>query len=1077
MRSRGLLKEPCGQTLCTLCARQLNASRQVSHVQRRYLQYSRSKSNQSTTGPAPQNDEQSQQRGPVSGGGFGPVAGASWGGAFGGIGSPSAGAGRSWSGSNTTLSPQSSGYDGSAVQVDNLLPHEQKARDLLSQREEAKSARIVTIHAGSGPASTRAGRPIISSTPSPAELEIDKRRRQGTDEGVIRASRPNPRARPDIRRIIPNEIVRHEPVELQTSSPLRRGRDSNNQESGWTGLRRIGSRAPSGTGAAVDGFAEARLKREQEATSRRYIPLGHRAPFVQRNSDERFGNNQSATLVAKDASPPNPGFTIRRSGTTSRPVANAIESNSVKATNPAMDPSLAQAQSQSHSKVTYSPMLPPEPPQTSLSDWQRSSRDVSKDTKTVDNEGKEEAASYTRQRQPRASSRFEVDSMPKGKAKDKAKRRQRFLENHEEPDEDTLSRQRRELKEQRKREKAAKKALDPVPVLLPEFISVSNLAIVLKVRFEDFVAKVEELGFEDMSHDHILNAETAGLIAQEYNFEPIIDRNESEDLKPRPPPDNPSSLPQRPPVVTIMGHVDHGKTTLLDWLRKSSVAATEHGGITQHIGAFSVPMPGGKLITFLDTPGHAAFLSMRQRGANVTDIVILVVAADDSVKPQTIEAINHAKAAKVPIIVAINKIDKEDSDIERVKQDLSRHGVEIEDYGGDTQVICVSGKTGQGMENLEEAAVTLSEILDMRAEQDGQAEGWVLEASIKPLGKTATVLVRRGTMRAGDFIVAGNTWARIRTLRNEAGTTVAHAGPGTPVQIDGWKDLPLAGDEVLQAPDESKAKSVVEYRLDRVERDKLAEDMEAVNEYRKEVEVTREKEREDARVAAESLTGHEALPLPEPEKSGGPKNVYFIVKGDVSGSVEAVIDSINGIGNGEVQPYILRSGVGQLSEFDIEHAAAAKGHVINFNTSVDENVVSLAKYANVSILDNNVIYRLVDDVKKKLSEYLPPKITQRVLGEAEIAQVFEITVKGRTTKAVAGCKVRNGVIGRNARVRVLRDGEKVFDGALASLKNQKKDVMEMRNGTECGIGFENWFDFQVGDKLQAYEEKEEKRYL
>ncbi|PBP25259.1 elongation factor Tu [Diplocarpon rosae] len=670
---------------------------------------------------------------------------------------------------------------------------------------------------------------------------------------------------------------------------------------------------------------------------------------------------------------------------------------------------------------------------------------------------------------------------PKGKGRDKARRREQFITREEEEAELEEAAARAQAKAERQREKAEKRAAKraaPTPILLPEFISVSNLAGALRVRYEEFVWKMEELGFEDTSHDFILNAENAGLIAQEYNFEPLIDRGESEDLRARDPPADPSTLPQRPPVITIMGHVDHGKTTLLDYLRKSSVAAGEHGGITQHIGAFSVPMPSGKTITFLDTPGHAAFLSMRQRGANITDIVILVVAADDSVKPQTIEAINHAKAAQVPIIVAINKIDKEDSNIDRVKQDLARHGVDIEDFGGDTQVVCVSGKTGEGMPDLEEAAVTLSEILDMRADVDGPAEGWVIEASIKSMGKVATVLIRRGTLRLGDVVVAGKTWARIRCLRNEAGTEVAEAGPGTPVEIDGWREQPLAGDEVLQAPDEGRAKSVVAYRLEKAERDKLAEDMDAINENRKAVEERRELERAEALAAAEAKAADTDVPEKVRDaKPSGPKPVYFIVKGDVSGSVEAIIDQISALGNKEVQPQVLRYGVGQLSEFDVEHASGAKGHLINFNTPVEPHIATMAHRAQVQIIDHNVIYRLVDDVRAELSQHLPPLITRHVLGEADIAQIFEITVKGRQHKAIAGCKVRNGTISKAAKFRVLRAGEKVFDGTIASLKNVKKDVAEMKSGSECGIGFTDWFDFHVGDRVQAYEEREEKRYL
>jgi translation initiation factor IF-2 len=631
-----------------------------------------------------------------------------------------------------------------------------------------------------------------------------------------------------------------------------------------------------------------------------------------------------------------------------------------------------------------------------------------------------------------ASSRESENLGFKGRGKDKKKdRRREEFATEEDNHVNAVADRKAELKKERKAAKAAKKAAAPTPVLLPEYISVANLATVLKVRLENFVEKMEELGFEETGTDYVLNGETAGLIAQEYNFEPLIDRSESEDLKARPAAEDPSIFSQRAPVVTIMGHVDHGKTTILDYLRKSSVAAGEAGGITQHIGAFSVPMPSGKVITFLDTPGHAAFLNMRQRGANVTDIVILVVAADDSVKPQTIEAINHAKSARVPIIVAINKIDKEDTNIDRVKQDLARHGVDVEDYGGDTQVVCVSGKTGQGMDELEEAALTLSDVLDMRADTKGAAEGWVLEASIKSMGKVATVLVRCGTMRPGDFIVAGKTWARIRCMRNEAGVEITEAGPGTPVEIDGWKEQPLAGDEVLQAPTEQKAKSVVDYRIEKEERDRLAEDMEAINEDRKITNEKRMKEKLELEASkkrtAEENAEHDAQEEVV-EEEHGPKQVYFILKGDVSGSVEAVTDSIAAIGNSEIRPVILRSGVGHLSEFDVEHAAVAKGFLISFNNPIDPMIQKKADAAKVKILDHNIIYRLVDDVKGTLSEFLPPIVSHKVLGEAEVAQVFNITVKGRKQKPIAGCKVRNGVMGRNTKVRVFRKGKKVFDG-------------------------------------------------
>ena len=617
-------------------------------------------------------------------------------------------------------------------------------------------------------------------------------------------------------------------------------------------------------------------------------------------------------------------------------------------------------------------------------------------------------------------------------------RRQRPTTSFDELDGDDYERlaKKMERKEQRKKAKAAQKAVaPPTPILLPEFISISNLAGVLRVRVEDFIRKMGDLGFEATNHDHILDAETAGLVAAEFNFEPIIESTEERDLLPLPPPEDKSLLTPRPPVVTIMGHVDHGKTTLLDYLRKSSVAASEHGGITQHIGAFSVKMPGGRTITFLDTPGHEAFLSMRQRGANVTDIVILVVAADDSVKPQTIEAIKHAQAAKVPMIVAINKIDKEESNVDRVKQDLARYGVELEDYGGETQVICVSGKTGQGMEDLEDAAVALADILDMRAEVDGQVEGWVLEATTTKAGRVATVLVRRGTLRPGDVIVAGTAWARVRSLRNEAGAMVPFASPGTPVEIDGWRGSPNAGDEVIQAPDEQKAKSVMEYRLEASDRGKMATDMAAVNEFRRLEQERREqleKAEKAAKVAAANAEAPTETDIPETSTAPTYQEVFFIIKGDVSGSVEAVTDSVSSLGNSEVRPHILRSGVGPVSEFDIDHAAVAKGHIINFNTTVSNRIRQLAESKGVDIIDHSIIYRLVDDVKAKLSEKLPPNVTQKVIGEAEIGQIFDINIKGRKTMLVAGCRIRNGVIAKNARVRVLRDNEIIYDGMLLS---------------------------------------------
>ena len=680
------------------------------------------------------------------------------------------------------------------------------------------------------------------------------------------------------------------------------------------------------------------------------------------------------------------------------------------------------------------------------------------------------------------------------------------------------------LREERAAKKSARKAArrqaaesaenQPSTLTLPEFISVSQLAQALSIRYERLLKRLEQEGYDDVFPGKILNMETSGMIAMEYNFEPqfeydsAVAREELErDLKPRPELADKSLLPTRPPVVTIMGHVDHGKTTILDFLRKSSVAAGEAGGITQHIGAFSVPMSSsGRTVTFLDTPGHAAFLAMRQRGANVTDIVVLVVAADDSVKPQTLESLRCAREAGVPILVAINKVDKDGADVQRVKQDLAKHGVEIEDFGGDVQTVSLSGKTGEGMADFEEAIATLSEILDHRAETDGEVEGWVLEATTKSQGRVATVLVKRGTLRVGQVLVAGKTWARVRSLRNERGETLNSVGPGMPVEVDGWREQAVAGDQVLQAPNEQKAGAVVEYRTEISDREKMTEDMEAINETRRLEQEKRAKEKaaEEAGKRGEDAPSNEATTAMADQQaetaSTGQIIIPFIIKADVSGSAEAVAAYIPSLTSPLIAPQILSSGVGPVNESDIEFISAAQGHIIAFNLPQNNEALGMAESKGVKILENDVIYRTLDQVKEVLEDKLPPIVTQRVLGEAEVAAGFEIGVKGRKKMKIAGCKVRNGVVSMKTRARVLRGGvggEKVYDGELpqtqtvahliaelttsigiiTSLKNVKRDVQEMRKGTECGMGFEDWDGFEVGDVVQAYEEVSEKRKL
>ncbi|KAF2760876.1 initiation factor 2 [Pseudovirgaria hyperparasitica] len=686
--------------------------------------------------------------------------------------------------------------------------------------------------------------------------------------------------------------------------------------------------------------------------------------------------------------------------------------------------------------------------------------------------------SYRQRRERRrleaAGAFMEGDTWARDSRNTRRKGRRTQIE-HEQEAEDEARALREERRRSRQEKKMTKKEA-PKPISLPEYISVVNLATALRVHVDRLVTKMEELGFEDVQNYHILTSEDASLIAMEYNFQPLVEDEFARDLQALPEPEDKAHLPARPPIVTIMGHVDHGKTTLLDYLRKSAVVKSEFGGITQHIGAFSVPLPSGKTITFLDTPGHAAFLDMRQRGANVTDIVVLVVAADDSVKPQTIEAINHAQGAGVPMIVAINKMDKQGAAPEVVKRDLMANGVEVEDFGGDVQAIHVSGKTGQGMEDLEEAIVTLSEMLDHRADPQRQVEGWVIEAATKTSGKVATVLVRQGTLRIGDVLVAGQTWARVRSLKTDAGIVVESAGPGTPVEVGGWREQPEAGDEVIQASDEHKATSVVDYRIEKAERIKLAVDMEAINEARR-AEAAKKATDEEATRRAEEYPDGEPEDAKTEEISTGPTNVPFIIKADVSGSAEAILNSVSAIGNGEVQAQVLRTGVGAVSEFDIEHAATAGGSIINFNTQTPGHIAALADANKVRILNHNIIYRLVDDVKSIVSEKLAPKVTQRVTGEAEILQTFNFNIRGRKFILIAGSRVRTGTLKKDGKVRVLRNQEIIYDGTISSLKSHKKDVQEISKGTECGVSFENFEDFFVGDVIQHYEEKSEKRLL
>lgn len=552
--------------------------------------------------------------------------------------------------------------------------------------------------------------------------------------------------------------------------------------------------------------------------------------------------------------------------------------------------------------------------------------------------------------------------------------------------------------------------------------------------------------------DYLLSADEASNLAIEFDLNPIVDEDKGFDIYPEIDVDV-STLPLRPPVVTIMGHVDHGKTTLLDSLRHSSVAAGEAGGITQHIGAFSVPLsslqpkgspPTDATITFLDTPGHAAFTGMRARGASMTDLVVLVVAADDGVMPQTREVIELVRAAgdSVGMVVAINKCDKPMIDIDRVKSNLGAEGVILEEDGGETPAVRVSGLARIGLDDLVETLSTLAEIRDLRARVAGKAEGFVIESHVdKGLGIIATVLVARGTLRTGSAIVAGNTWARVRTMTDANGNEIDEATPGTPVIVTGWREVPTAGDQLLEAiGGEEMAKKCIDNRLRDIERKELAQDLEAVNAKREQdrIRAVADAERQaKAKEAGQNVTQAllSARRAEEAAKAAtARKDLRLVIKGDVSGTVEAVVGALQPIGNKEAGVTIVHTGVGDVCESDIMLAEAAEATIIGFNVDCSRDLKTQAAAAGVPLQLESIIYRLIESVRKNVGALLPPKIEHRVTGEATVQMIFEIKLSKKEVKKIAGCRVSNGVISKNESVRVLRGPNRdiVHEGELNS---------------------------------------------
>jgi translation initiation factor IF-2 len=594
------------------------------------------------------------------------------------------------------------------------------------------------------------------------------------------------------------------------------------------------------------------------------------------------------------------------------------------------------------------------------------------------------------------------------------------------------------LAEEREKEKTR--------IRVNEFVSVSELATAMKVPATQIVQfAFKELGLM-VTVNQRLDFDQIELIASAFGFEAVREDEYAAQVEADTTEDAPESLESRPPVVAIMGHVDHGKTSLLDYVRKANVVAGEAGGITQHIGAYHVTLPGDRKITFLDTPGHQAFTAMRARGAQVTDIVVLVVAADDQVMPQTIEAISHARNAGVPMIVAINKIDLPSANVQKVKQDLLQHNVVLEEFGGNTLSAEISAKKGTGVDTLLEQILLQAEILDLKANPNGIVHGTVLEATLDPgKGPLATILVQKGTLRVGDNFICGKFSGRVRALYDERGKTVKEAGPSIPVQILGFEGVPAAGDTFVVVTDAVEAREIAQKRQ-RLER-------EAQN--------------------RRSQKGTSLEDFSRALKEGEVSTLRIIIKADQGGPAEALADALAQLSTGEVRVDVVHRGVGAITESDILLAKASGAIVLGFHVRPDSNARAAAEREQVDVRTYRIIYEAVEDVRNALEGLLKPEERETVLGEAEVLQLFKVSKVG----TIAGCAVRNGVIQRTAKARIIRDGVTVYTGALSSLKRFKDDVREVREGLECGIGIENYNDLKVGDRIESFRMEEVKRTL
>ncbi|MEJ2396929.1 MAG: translation initiation factor IF-2, partial [Gammaproteobacteria bacterium] len=580
-------------------------------------------------------------------------------------------------------------------------------------------------------------------------------------------------------------------------------------------------------------------------------------------------------------------------------------------------------------------------------------------------------------------------------------------------------------------------------VAIPETISVAELAQKMSVKAAEVIKAMMSMG-SMVTINQVLDQETAQVVVEEMGHKAKLIKADAIEESLVEEVEEEGEATGRAPVVTIMGHVDHGKTSLLDYIRRSRVVAGEAGGITQHIGAYHVETDNGE-ITFLDTPGHAAFTAMRARGAQVTDIVILVVAADDGVMPQTREAVQHAKAAGVPLIVAVNKIDKPEADPDRVKNELAQEDVIPEDWGGDTMFINVSAHTGEGVDTLLESILLVAEVLELKAVHEGPAKGIIVESRLdKGRGPVATVLVQRGTLKKGDMLLAGLEYGRVRALINEAGQQVNEAGPSIPVEVLGLSGVPSAGDEATVVKDERKAREVASFRHGKHRDLKLA--------------------RQQAAKLENMFT----------QMAEGEVNTLNIVlKADVQGSVEAIADSLTKLSTDEVKVNIVASGVGGITESDVNLAVAAGAIMIGFNVRAESSAKRLIEEEGIDLHYYSIIYELIDEVKQAMSGMLAPEFKEEIIGLAEVRDVFRSPKFG----SVAGCMVVDGVVKRNNPIRVLRDNVVIYEGELESLRRFKDDAGEVKQGLECGIGVKNYNDVKVGDQIEVYERTQVQRSI